>query len=187
MVFNFNLCRSWIQLASEDYFTAIDAIAASRRGIAVYHVQQSVEKLCKGLLAFFGREPRANHFPSGELSELLRESDLIAESAENQNEGELSAEKTGNSVLLLKNKTQILEIVLLARSIEDEMTRPRYGIRHASGIVLPQEIYTDEQVSSFLEDLRQIAKCIHDIFSNTEIIEAAELIGEIQSFLQEEN
>ena len=135
MVFNFKLCRSWILVAMEDYLTAIDALAASRRGIAVYHIQQSVEKLYKRLLAFFGREPRANHFPSGELNELLRESDTIAEPVENQTEeGELPTINNVNELLVLKNKNRVLEIILLARSIEDEMTRPRYGIRHTSHI-----------------------------------------------------
>ncbi len=204
MVSNFNLCLSWIQLAREDFCTAVDAIHSQRRGPAVFHIQQCAEKLCKAILAYFGQEPRKTHFPSGEIRELAAkiESDRSRHSESGDEEGtevldddrengveEESLEAPTSEDEDLEQEDAIVEILstitLLTRSIEDEGTRPRYGIRHTNGITLPEKIYSEEDVALFFHDLETIVQKTKELLETRDAVVNLPLLEELNKFKED--
>lgn len=133
---NFQLTRDWINMAMADWKTACSARNDSNYGPCVYHLQQFAEKLTKAAIWLFGEEPEPIHFPS---KQLRRIKDL--ESKEMPNEAQ-------------KILTKIMTLVI---TLEDERTRPRYGVRHQNGIISPQEYYSEEIITLFFEDVQEIA------------------------------
>jgi len=100
---NTDKARDWMDMAEYDLEDAELDLQHGRFPSAVYHAQQASEKACKALLALFGVEAGKTHFPS----ELLRE---IA-----------SEEKAPPSI-----SGKLEEVLLYARTLEDQRTAPRY-------------------------------------------------------------
>jgi len=138
---NIELIKGWIQLALRDWDVVESLNSTVHRGPIIYHIQQFVEKLCKSIIVSLGFEPPKTHFPSKIIDSILIEIEL------------------GNLNLQISKKEQeILEkISSLAKSIEDENVRPRYGIRHLDIIILPDEIYSEDQINLFKKDARYIS------------------------------
>ncbi len=138
---NIDLIKGWIQLALNDWSVIKSLDYSVHRGPIVYHLQQFVEKLCKAILIALGFESPKTHFPSRLIDSILIDIEL----------GHLN-------IQISRKEKEILEkISSLAKSIEDEGVRPRYGIRHIDLIILPDEIYSEDRVKLFERDARYIA------------------------------
>lgn len=133
---NFQLTRDWISMALADWKIAHSAQRDSNFGPCVYHLQQFAEKLTKAAICLFGEEPEPIHFPSKQLRRLQDQKAII-----------------------ISDEIQkiIVQISALAITLEDERTRPRYGVRHKDRIVPPQEYYSEDIIHLFLEDVKAIA------------------------------
>lgn len=138
---NLRLVEGWIRLALEDW-RLIESIDYTRyKGATVYHAQQFVEKLCKAIIAALGFEPPKTHKPSWEIDSILTDIRL------------------GNVKLSIDSEViELLEkISALAKTLEDEGTRPRYGVRHRDGIIPPDDYYSIDHVKLLLNDAIYIA------------------------------
>ena len=144
MTTNIQLCKDWIKLSSSDWQIAKSAQREKNIGPCVYHLQQFAEKLVKALICLFAEEPAPSHFPSKQLRKII---DVRVD--------ELSEEV----------KKAITNIITLATTLEDERTRPRYGIRHKRRIKLPEEYYSEEDIELFFEDCTSIATQLSTVLS----------------------
>lgn len=138
---NIDLLRGWIKLALQDWEAMRSLNPDLHKGAVVYHMQQFVEKLCKAIIVSLGFEPPKTHFPSKLIDSILIDIEL----------GNLDIQ------ISRKEKEFLEKISSLAKSIEDENVRPRYGIRHLDVIILPDEIYSKRQIELFEKDARYIA------------------------------
>ncbi len=107
---------------------------------AVYHAQQASEKACKALLALFGVEAGKTHFPS----ELLRE--IVSE------------EKAPPSI-----SGKLEEVLLYARTLEDQRTAPRYGWETPRRIIKPSEIYDERRARDLVEAGRRVVELAREV------------------------
>lgn len=146
-----DLVEGWIKLAISDFKVATRLSVYEHRGAIMYHLQQSVEKIIKAIIALLGYEPPRTHFPTKKLEEILFEVDT----------GE-------SSIRLDKECREIIELIMsIAKTFEDEGTRPRCGIRHSEGIILPDDFYSVDTIKLYYNDarfvLRQFIKLLHKI------------------------
>ena len=142
------LVEGWINLALSDLKVASELNVYSYRGAIVFHLQQCVEKLLKGIIVALGFEPPRTHFPSKKIEEILLEVELE----------KLSVELSDRCRSLLES------IINVAKSLEDEVTRPRYGVRHVDRIVLPDELYSIDTVRMFFDDVKFIIEKAIEVF-----------------------
>lgn len=135
-------------------WTAIKKLSPEEdKGVIIYHIQQFVEKLLKGLITSLGYEPPKTHFPSRFIDRLLGDYEL----------GEIDLD-------LSKEEVDILErIISIAKVVEDEGVKPRYGVHHHNRIILPNELYSTDQIKMFLEDAKFIAESIKQFFKKRNI------------------
>ncbi len=140
MTSNGDLFYSWLQMAHNDILVALSLYKSKQWAATIFHLQQAVEKLEKALLTLNGVEPRKTHTPSRDLLRIISSFDIPIQNI-------------------------LFQIVTLARTIEDEGTRPRYGIRHVNGIKTPQEIYNEENAKEFLADTLQILKLVEQLLT----------------------
>ena len=137
MLTNFQLTRDWINMALADWKVACSSRTERNFGPCVYHLQQFAEKLTKAIVCLFGEEPEPIHFPSKQLRRIKdQQSDKISQDIQKL----------------------LIHISTLATTLEDERTRPRYGVRHEARIISPQEYYTEEIVQLLFEDVMAIAE-----------------------------
>ena len=169
---NIDLLKGWIQLALKDWDAARSLNVNVHRGPIVYHIQQFVEKLCKAVIVSLGFEPPKTHFPSKIIDSILTEIEL----------GNLKLQMTREEKNLLE------KISNLAKSIEDENVRPRYGIRHVDLIILPEEIYSKDQIELFERDARYIAFLVASFLEIRNYCEKIpEKCAELKQLWKEEN
>jgi len=129
---NIEMIKGWLKLALLDW-RAIEVLSPQEhKGVIIYHAQQFVEKLCKAIISSLGFEPPKTHNPSQIIDDLI------------------SSVKLGELKLNLEKKVMSIfeHIVSLARTLEDEKTRPRYGIRYLDKIIPPDEFYSIDQVKN---------------------------------------
>ncbi len=147
------LIKGWIELALNDLKVASELNIYEYRGPIVYHLQQCVEKILKGIIVALGFDPPRTHFPSKKLEEILLEAEL------------------GNlEIKLSQNCKNLLEaIISVAKSLEDEVTRPRYGVRHADKIILPNELYSTDVVKMYFNDTKFVIEKTIEVFHELNI------------------
>ncbi|MHA1579213.1 MAG: HEPN domain-containing protein [Candidatus Freyarchaeota archaeon] len=153
MVNNFDIASGWIRLAFEDWRVIGRLSVEENRGAIVYHVQQFVEKLLRAVISVLGFEPRQVHNPSWQLDEILSDVQL----------GEIEEKISPDDIALLEDVSSV------AKTLEDERTRPRYGVRHASGVTTPNEYYSEDAVRQFLDDARFIAGALVRFFEKSNL------------------
>ncbi|MGQ4891297.1 MAG: HEPN domain-containing protein [Candidatus Njordarchaeia archaeon] len=161
---NIKLVAGWLKLALEDWKAVKALNCKEHRGACVYHAQQFVEKICKAVIAALGFEPPKSHNPSVEIDSII--TDLKIGSLE---------------IKLDKKQLNVLErISSLSKTLEDERTRPRYGIRHFDTIIPPDEYYSVDQVNMLIEDAAHIANLVWVFLSELGYCEEIEeLCGEL--------
>ena len=161
---NIKLVSGWLKLALENWRAVKALNCEEHRGACVYHAQQFVEKICKAIIAALGFEPPKAHNPSVEIDSIITEFKL----------GRLELK-------LDKKQISILEhISTLSKTLEDERTRPRYGVRHFDTIIPPDEYYSIDQVNMLLEDAVHIGKLVWTFLGKLGYCaEMEELCGEL--------
>lgn len=109
---NFIKSKGWLESALIDLDVGIDLKNQRRLPSAVYHLQQSVEKGCKAIIAFFGIEVKYTHFPAEEIirTGIIEDTDIVESLSLNE-----------EHISLLR------DIVSYAQPLEAERTKPRYG------------------------------------------------------------
>ena len=161
---NYEIAKSWFRLALADWRVIEKLDINENRGAIVYHLQQFVEKLCKGILALLGFEPPRTHTPSTEIDRIL--ADIYV----------------GSLRLDVDNETlrDLERLSSLAKTFEDEGTRPRYGVRHANRIILPDEYYSTDTVRLFIDDAKIVAEITFRILRRLNFCkEAEDICGEL--------
>ena len=78
---------------------------------------------------------------------------------------------TQSETLSEKARYIIEEIISVAKSLEDEVTRPRYGVRHADRIILPDELYSVDTVKMFFNDTKFIIEKAISVFRELGVCE----------------
>jgi len=146
---NIEIVNGWLKLAIEDWNAAKRMSIEENRGAIVFHLQQFVEKVTKAIIAALGYEPPKTHNPSRDLENILL--DISA--------GEIKLDIRRE----IMNDLKVL--ISIAKTFEDEKTRPRYGVRHAQRIITPNEYYSPMHVKLFLEDAKFIAKLSYKILN----------------------
>jgi len=144
---NVKLVESWLKLALEDWKLIQSIDYKTHKGAAVYHAQQFVEKLCKAIIAALGFEPPKTHNPSWEIDNILSDAKL----------GRLRIKLDKDSIDLLE------KISAISKTLEDEKTRPRYGVRHGDFIIPPEEYYSIDTVRLLISDSIHIAGYTYDL------------------------
>ena len=139
---NYEIAKGWFKLALADWRVVEKLSINENRGAIVYHLQQFVEKLCKGVIAVLGFEPPRTHTPSMEIDRILTDIRI----------GSLRVSVDEETLRDLER------LSLLAKTFEDEGTRPRYGVRHVNKIILPDEYYSIDTVRLFIDDAKIIAE-----------------------------
>ncbi len=148
-----SLVEDWVDLAMSDLKAVSKLSIFENRGAVVFHLQQCTEKILKAIMAALGFDPPKTHFPSRKLEEILVDIEL------------------GNLELDISPgiRTRIERIINIARSIEDEVTRPRYGIRHVDRIIHPDDLYSTDIIKLFLNDVRYILNETLNLFRELNI------------------
>ena len=131
VISNLQICKDWLSLTASDWQSVTRAIEDENVASAMFHLQFYVEKVLKSIISIFGKEAQASHFPSHQLRQITEDQDLKIES---------------------ENKEFLHRIIIIARSLEDERTRPRYGVRHSNRIISPDELYSMDTVDLFFND-----------------------------------
>ncbi len=151
----FSLIEGWVDLAISDLKTVSKLSIIEDRGAIVFHLQQCVEKILKAIIVSLGFDPPKTHFPSKKLEEILVEIEL------------------GNLDLNIdpSARLRIERIISVARTLEDEVTRPRYGVRHADRIILPDELYSTDIIRLFLNDVKYVLSETIKFFQELNICE----------------
>ncbi len=145
---NEKIVMGWLSLALEDWDVVKNLDFSINKGAIVYHLQQFVEKICKAIILALGYEPPKTHTPSRELESILLDIE----------------EKKLNISREIVRKIGIL--VSIAKTFEDEKTRPRDGVRHVDFIIPPNEYYSRETVEMFFRDAKFVAKLAYEILIN---------------------
>ncbi len=160
---NKKIVIGWLNLAFEDWDAVKKLEISTNKGVIVYHLQQFVEKICKALISALGYEPPKTHSPSRELETIL-----------------FDIEDKGMNIPK-EIFSKIDTLISIARTLEDEKTRPRYGVRHADFIIPPNEYYSRETVEMFFNDAKVIAKLAFDVLRFLKICggETCAKLGEI--------
>jgi len=136
---NLNQFREWISMAVSDLKSAITLYRNGLKASVVFHAQQFAEKICKALLVIFGEIPVKSHFPSRQLEKII--DDYLLDG------------KIGSS-----EKDYLDTIVTLSATLEDEKAKPRYGVFHANKLIKPDDLYSNVEITLFLNDAIVIAK-----------------------------
>ncbi len=147
VISNLQICKDWLSLTFSDWQSIQSAIKETNKASTMFHIQFLVEKILKSLIILFGKEAEPSHFPSKQLDHIVDKTTIEIENIERKKWAKL-----------------IKEIAILARTIEDERTRPRYGVRHVSGIVSPETLYSMDTIKLFLEDMKAIVKLTIEFF-----------------------
>jgi HEPN domain-containing protein len=151
VITNAQLCKDWIRMALSDWESVISHFqldADKYKGQIVYHIQQFVEKIAKGIISLFGEEPRFTHFPTEQLIKIMNETPLEIEGVERE-----------RWIGLIKR------ILVLAEPIEDEGTKPRYGVRLIDQIISPNEYYSIRIVRGYLYNARKISSTLGEFLA----------------------
>jgi len=143
---NMELTGSWLKLAIEEWKLIEQIDISTNRGSAVYHAQQFVEKLCKAIIAALGFEPPKTHAPSWVIDSIISDHKL----------GIINLNLSKQDIYRLE------QISSLAKTLEDERTRPRYGVRHGNIIVSPNEYYSTDAVKLLLQDAVNISELVYE-------------------------
>ncbi len=56
------------------------------------------------------------------------------------------------------------DVSSIAKTLEDERTRPRYGVPHTGGVTTPNDCYSEGAVRQFIDDARFIAGALARLF-----------------------
>ena len=156
------LIEDWIDLAISDLKAVSKLSIIENRGAVVFHLQQCTEKILKAIIVALGFDPPKTHFPSRKLEEILVDVEL------------------GNLELDISPgiRTRIERIINIARSIEDEVTRPRYGIRHVDRIIHPYDLYSTDIIKLFLNDIKYVLNETLNLFKELNICKGRSSICE---------
>ena len=161
--------KDWIILALEDYDVVGSLNIHRHRGAIVYHLQQFVEKLCKAVICLYSQEPPRTHRPSTIIDQIIAEAEV----------GQIRMGREERNILIA--------ISSLAKTFEDEATRPRYGVRHHDRIIPPNKYYSVDQINEFLNDARYLAGLVADLIEikgvDDELREVCARLREIRSEL----
>jgi len=139
VISNIQICKDWLSLTASDWQSVNRAVEDKNVASAMFHLQFYVEKLLKSLISIFAKEALTNHFPSKQLNQIIEDETIKIDQ---------------------ENISVIQRIIILSRSLEDERTRPRYGVRHSNRIVSPEEIYTMETIQLFYDDAKTITQLL---------------------------
>src|SRR5574341_1017218 len=128
----------WLKMAEEDLKDASIDMQNNRFPSAVFHSQQSCEKVCKAILSSLGIEAGKTHFPSS-LIELM----VIR----------------GNKYQLQRDDLEALEkIVNFSKLLESQKESPRYGWETVDRIIMPSEIYDANKAEVLFKNAEEVMR-----------------------------
>jgi len=110
-------------------------------------------RILKSIIVALGFDPPKTHFPSKKLEEILVDVEL----------GNLDLDISPSIRMMIE------KIINIARSLEDEVTRPRYGVRHVDRIIHPDDLYSTDIIKLFLNDVKYVLNETLNLFRELKI------------------
>ncbi len=149
MVINYKKTKDWFKLAFNNLDRVIRNYKVKDYADCVFRIQLSIEQLQKALLFLLGLQFKKTYEPS-----------IIIESF-------LSSE---NSNIEEDKRNSLLNIANLAKDLEQEETKTRYGIMKGENLIPPEEEYDIIKTKVYLKNVIEI------------LIEILELLKNLQEF-----
>jgi HEPN domain-containing protein len=136
---NYQRTKEWFKLASNNIERVIRNYLSNDYADCIFRIQLSIEELQKALIFLLGMQFKKTHYPS-----------KILQSVE-----------TNRTPNIERNKIQkIHQIANIAKKIENEETKTRYGVIKNGKLITPEDQYVKRDAIHYLEDLSKILEKI---------------------------
>ena len=145
MVINHTKTKEWFNLAFNNLDRVIRNYKLRDYADCVFRIHLSTEQLQKSLLFLLGLQFRKTHEPSVIIESFLLKQDIDIEEDINK---------------------KLLKIAKLARTIEQEETKTRYGSIRKGKLIKPEEEYDKNRTDVFLKLLIEIMAKIMGLLKN---------------------
>lgn len=145
MVINHKKTKDWLKLAFNNLDRVTRNFKVNDYADCIFRIQLSIEQLQKSLLFLMGLQFKKTHEPS-----------KIIESFASSERTNLEEEK----------RIILLNIANIAKKLEQEETKTRYGVIRGEDLIAPEDEYDINKAEKFLSDLNKILGDIIKLFED---------------------
>lgn len=159
MATNYQRAKEWLRLAFNNIERVIRDYKLEDYAGSIFRIQLSIEQLQKSLIFLLGLHFKKTHEPSKILNSFTL----------NQNQ------KIGESHL-----KKIHDIVKLAKDIENEETKTRYGVIEHGKLITPEDRYDRSDSIEYIKDLTKIINHLIELYQ--EFKDFNEVVNKLKEF-----